>query len=383
MTSTKKKVCRLVATAILMVGLFCSAHLPALAAENAARVLVAEVERQNVLIHLDRIGTLKASAVVELCPRVSGQLKAVHFQEGQEVKLGDLLFSVDPALYQAELNQAEAKLAAARAQLWDERRKVKRLKALRKKDFVSQQNLEDLESQTKTTAANLRALQAVVEEAGLKLGYCDVKAPITGRTGIINVKPGNLVGPDITSTGVGSLVVIYQTKPMYVDFSMPEVILPEIRNRVTGEGLTVLVTPEGRDASYRGRTYFISPAVDDESGTIMVRGVLANKKGALWPGRFVHVRLVVKEIQNALVAPQRAVGMNQDGHYVYVVDAHDKAIFRKVEVGEQYREMRIVTRGLEVGEKVVTFGQLNLRPGMSVKVVKGIVPGQKSHEGTK
>lgn len=351
-------------TAVLVCAL-----LPCLsvsAAERVQPVKVGAVKRMDVPLYLDRVGTLTASATVQVRPQVSGLVQKAHFSEGELVKEGQLLFSLDARTYEAKLAQARAALEADKAQLDEAQKKVARQEKLSTKDYVSRQDLEDARSQVIIQKAQLEQDRASLRLAELNLAYCRITAPITGRTSLIQVQPGNLATPD----GDNPLVVIYQSQPIFVDFDLPETYLPQVRDRAQAGALTLTVREAGGSGkAHEGRTSYLSPQVNSETGTVQVRGVLVNQDQSLWPGHFVRVRLVLKNIPNAVVAPAAAVQQNQEGHYAYVVGADSKAEMRKLKVGEVFEDWQVIEQGLKPGETVVTFGQLNLRPGMKVKPV--------------
>lgn len=335
--------------------------------EQARPVRVAEVKAADLPLYLDRIGNLTASGVVQVRPLVSGQLIKVHFQEGDEVKKGDLLFSIDPKPFEVKLEKALAAQAAGEVQLAEYQLKAERLADLAKRDFVARQNYDDAVSNAKVQSAQLRQSQADVALAKLQLGYCTIRAPISGLTGLLQVKEGNLV----SDSDEEPLLTITQIDPIYVDFNVPESSLPAVRRHLTPEPLKVEVRIEGEeDGPFEGLISFIDHQVSSSTGTFMMRGRLENPARRLWPGQFVKVRLILGSLKQAALVPDQAILMGQRGYYVYVVKDDDKVESRAIVPGERYEEMRVVTSGLAAGERVVIFGQLNLRPGMTVSVIK-------------
>ena len=340
----------------------------ALADQQQARpVRVAEVKLADVPLYIDRIGNLTASSVVQVRSQISGELIKVHFQEGDEVKKGDLLFSIDPRPFAAKLDKALAAQAAGKVQLDEYQLKAKRLAELAKQDFVAKQNYDDAVSNAKVQAAQLQQDQADVALAKLQLGYCSIHASISGLTGLLGVKEGNLV----SDSDENPLVTITQLDSIYADFNLPEKALPTVRRHLMTGPLKVEVSIEGdEDGPYEGRISFIDHQVQSSTGTFMMRGVLENPARRLWPGQFVKVRLILGRLKQAVLAPDVAVLMGQHGYYVFVVKNDDKVESRTIVPGERYQEMRVIKSGLAQGERVVTFGQLNLRPGMVVSIIK-------------
>ena len=351
-------------TAILVCAL-----LPCLtvsAAERVQPVKVGVAKRMDVPLYLDRVGTLTASATVQVVPQVSGLVLKAHFSEGELVKEGQLLFSLDARTYEAKLAQARAALEADKAQLDEAQKNVARQEKLSTKDYVSRQALEDARNQVIIQKAQMEQDRASIRLAELNLAYCRVIAPISGRTGLIQVQPGNLASPSSDTP----MVTIFQSQPIFVDFDLPETYLSLVRDRAQAGELSLTVREAGGSGqAHAGKTSYLSPQVNSETGTVQVRGMLANQDQSLWPGHFVRVRLVLKNIPNAVVAPAAAVQQNQDGHYAYVVGADSTAVMRKLKVGEVFEDWQVIEDGLKPGETVVTFGQLNLRPGMKVKPV--------------
>ena len=366
---------------------------PSMAAMPAVPVSVATVEQQSVPTELRVVGTVEASAIVQIKSEVGGQLDRVAFTEGQNVKQGDLLFVIDPRPFQEAVRQAEAAVNRDRAQIAQSEAALARDKAqaaFAETDAARQlqMNKEGLGSkeqadQSKANAdvareaarateatigsakAALEADNAAVAAARLNLSYCEIHAPISGRTGNLLVHGGNLVKANDVP-----LVVIHRVSPIFVNFGVPEQHLTAIRRLNAAHPLAVRVSSTdnpGHEA--QGRLTVIDNTVDSNTGTIHLKAEFANADGMLWPGQFVTAVLTLDTVQNAAVAPSAAVQNGQQGQFVYVVNAANKVDLRPVTVGRAFGTRVIVDKGLTPGESVVVDGQLRLFPGATVRAV--------------
>jgi multidrug efflux system membrane fusion protein len=341
----------------------CSRKPPPPVAE-AVPVRVGTVQQKAVPVEIRNIGTVQPFTAVSVKALVSGEIVQVHFREGQDVRRGDLLFSIDPRQYQAALAQAEAALARDKAMWANADTDVKRYEDLVKKDYVTRQQYDSVKANAEATQATVRADQAAVERARLDLSYCSIRSPIAGRTGSVMVQLGNIVKPnDIT------LVTINQVAPIYVTVAVPERDLPEIRQRLAQNRLTVTAenTVNGKSLA-QGDLTFIDNAVDRATGTILLKATFANENNALWPGEFVNAVLTLTTEQNAIVAPVGAVQNGQQGSYVYVVKPDNTVESRPVTPGRLIADGTVIQKGLSPGERVVTDGQLRLQPGSKVEI---------------
>ncbi len=346
---------------------------------SAVPVTVATVEQKTVPLQLYAIGYVRTCATVAVKTQVGGELQRVHFQEGQEVRKGDLLFTIDPRPSEAQLKQAEANLARDQAQLENARREVRRYEELVKKDYVARQQYD----QTRTTAtaleATARADQAAVDNAKLQLSYCFIRSPIAGRTGNLLVHQGNIVkANDTTPLGPGPsgsesvsvpLVTINQLSPIYVAFSVPEQHLPEIKKYMAAGRLQVdAIIPHDEGPPTHGELTFIDNAVDPATGTIQLKATFPNYDKALWPEQFVNVVLTLAMQANVVLVPSQAVQTGQTGPYVFVVQPDLAVESRPVVVDREVGAETVVKEGLKPGEQVVTDGQLRLSPGAKVEM---------------
>src|SRR4051794_15644299 len=321
-------------------------------------VETAKVIQQDVPLYLDEIGTTAAYETVQIQAQVSGQIVAREFQDGADVKKGDLLFRIDPKPYEAALASAEADLALNRATL-------RRQQELRSKNVTASQEFD-------VAQANAQRSEAAVSAAQVNLDRCYIKSPIDGRVGLRNVDIGNVVGPGSTTP----LVTINGMDPIYTDFTVAEPDLPLVRRYLDNPNLKVVTDAEGDNVDPRdGKLYFIDQAVQPGAGTIKVRGVTPNPDRALWPAQFVKVRLVLDVLKDAKLVPGSAVQIGQNGPYVFVVKPDSTLDLRQVKPGQTQGDLTVITEGVNVGETVVTSGQLQLAPGAKVNAKEVAPPG--------
>ena len=362
-------------------ALFLAIAVSGLACAKAAKtpppelvpVRVGTVEKKSVPVQIGNVGTVIAYNTVSVRALVNGEILQVHFREGQDVRKGDPLFTIDPRPYEAALAQAEAALARDRAQLENANADAKRYADLVQKDYVTQQQYDSVKANAAAFAATVRADEAAVQKAKLDLGYCSITSPIDGRTGVVMVQVGNVV-----KANDAALVVINQLVPVYVSVAVPERELSEIRRRQAQGALAV----QAEDASTKnliasGTLTFIDNTVDRATGTITLKATFPNADRALWPGEFVNARITLSTISDAIVAPQGAVQTGQQGTFAYVVKADDTVEPRPVTVARQLSDGAVIEKGLSAGERVVTDGQLRLRPGAKIEI---LTPAEKTAE---
>jgi multidrug efflux system membrane fusion protein len=330
-------------------------------------VTLAAVERQAVPFELAATGTVEPLQTVSVQPQVSGPIIRVAFREGQDVEKGQVLFQIDPRPFRAALARAEAILARDKAEEANARQEAARYAELVEREYVTAQQYDEARTAAAAAAATLAASEAAVAEARLNLQYATIRAPISGRTGSLRVREGNLV----RATEPTPLVTINQIRPILVRFAVPAQNLPLIQ-RHRGEDLVVVAEPVGGTGrSSEGTLSFVDNAVDTTTGTILLKGTFPNTEGALWPGEFVTVRLRLFVDQDALTVPRRAVVSGQEGSYVFVVRPDSTAETRPVQVDRTAGELAVVSGELEPGDRVVTDGQLRLRQGSKVEVKGG------------
>lgn len=329
-------------------------------------VAAAAVSQKTVPVTLRTIGTVEAYTTVSVKALVGGELVKVHFQEGQEVKEGQLLFTIDPRPHEAALREAQARLARDQALMKKAQDDARRYARLIQEDLISREQYDQVMATAQALEATVRADEAAVETARLKLGYCSIRAPISGRTGSLLVHQGNLVKAEDEKK---ALVVIHQIQPIYVSFTLPEQHFGAIKEAMAAGPLPVLVQVSGEDARpLTGGLTFVDNAVDPATGTIRLKATFANEARSLWPGQFVEVHLRLADEPGALVVPARAVQAGQGEQFVFVVKPDRTVEYRAVTVKRQLEGEAVIDKGLAAGETVVTDGHLRLVPGARVEV---------------
>ena len=375
-----------------MLGCSSSGSAPAKSMrQQAALITPGVVIEKTMPVDIRVIGSVEAYMAIRVKAQVTGQLMKVYFRQGADVKAGDPLFLIDPrpfdaAISQAEagivkdtalLRQAEANLRRDIAQEKYARDQAARYQKLFSEGVMSKQQTEqydsDLNVRTEAVSADQAAIQSAqaslnsdkanLESAKVQRGYCEIRSPVDGRTGDLNIEEGNLV-----RSSDAELVTINQVHPVYVTFSVPENRLAEIRKFMAAGPLSVQAGPPGDvNQGETGQLSFIDNTVDNTTGTIKLKATFANGNSRLWPGQFVNVALRLKTLQNAVVVPIRAIQMGQDGEFAYVVKGDQSAEMRPVVTGLRIGEEVVVEKGLEKGETIVIEGQGRLAPGMKVR----------------
>lgn len=329
----------------------------------AVPVATAKVVRQAMPVRFDTIGTVQPIATVTLRSRVESQVLSVNFEDGANVKQGDILYQLDSRGIEAQIKQAEANLSRSRAQLEQAKRDVARNEALAANEYASRQKLDDSRTAVQTVAAQIRSDEAVLENLNVQLSYYTIRAPINGRIGVAGVKTGN-----IAKTGDSSvpLATINQISPIYVSFAVPQRLLPELRTALAEGTSKVQATPQGLTDAVDGKIAVIENSVDAASGTILLRGIFENQNDVLWPGALCDVRLVIRTEPNAVVVPREAVQTGQNGPLVFTI-TDGVAKVRPVVVDRTLRGLTVIKTGLNGDETVVTDGQLLLTDGARVE----------------
>ena len=312
-------------------------------------VAVAKAITKDVPLYLDEIGNCTAAETVQIQAQVSGQIKSREFEDGADVKKGDVLFRIDERPYAAALASAQADAALAHANL-------QRASELRTKQVVAGQDYD-------TARANAMKADAAVANAQFNFDNCTIRSPIDGRTNIRNVDVGNLVSPSSPP-----LVTIQRLDPIYTDFTIAEPDIPAVRQHLNGPPLTVLTnSADDKFPPRAGKLTFIDNAVQPGAGTVKARATTDNADHALWPAQFVNVRLILDTLNKAILVPSSAVQVGQNGPYVFVVKSDSTLDLRAVHPGQkQDGDMTVLKDGIKPGEMVVTRGQLQLAPGMKV-----------------
>ena len=335
------------------------------AAERTVPVAVATAYTKAMPVQITTFGRVQAIASVALRSRIDGVIASVPVKEGQDVKEGDVLFTLDDRQARANLKQAEGALARDRAQLDKAKRDLERLTPLEAKSFVSKQQIDLAQSSLAALEGSVAADAAMAENARVQLSYTVMRAPISGRIGSVSSKTGNTVRVADTAT----LLTINQLKPIYVSFSLPQSSFPPLQEAMAAGPVQVRVSMSGQaDAANTGEITFVENAVDAMTNTVGVKATVANENLRLWPGQFVDVLITLKVEDKATVVPTEAVQTGPEGTFVFVVGADDKAIMRAVDVSRILGPETVIAKGVAPGDKVVTVGQLALEPGVKVRV---------------
>jgi multidrug efflux system membrane fusion protein len=334
--------------------------------EAPVPVKVAPVLQKEVPVRLQAVGTVEAYATVSIKSRVDGQLVGVHFREGQEVKKGDLLFTIDPRPYEAALKEARARLKRDAALADKADMDARRYAELVVKNYVSADKFEQFRANAEALRATLAADRAALERAQLNVDYCYIKAPMTGRTGRLLVDEGAQIK---ANDDKGGMVEIMQIMPIHVGFAVPQQYLSEIKTYMARGPLKVEAEiPESKATPEAGTLSFLDNKVNTQTGTVLLKGSFANKDRLLWPGQFVMAILTLTTRSDAIVIPSVAIQVGQDGQFVYVVKTDLSVEIRSVVPGMSVGEDVVIEKGLTAGEKVVTEGQLKLTPGAKVHI---------------
>jgi multidrug efflux system membrane fusion protein len=329
-------------------------------------VLTTQAVATNVPVLIDPppVGHVLPLATVTIHSQIQGMISAVHFREGQEVKRGDLLFTIDPRPSQAALDQAQANLERDSGQLEYARANDSRDQKLFAAKIISQDQLDTDRASLDAATGTVAADRAAITNALLNLDYCQIHSPVDGRTGSLQAYTGNVVkAPDDT------LLTINQIQPIYVQFGVPEQYLPEIKREMRTKTLKASAMFQNlAGPPPPGELTFIDNSVDAATGLIQLRATFPNEDRALWPGQFVTVELTLSELTNAVVVPSQAVQTGQAGEFIYVVKPDQTVDERPVTIGITYQDEAVVQSGLQAGETVVTDGQLRLAPGVKVSI---------------
>lgn len=327
-------------------------------------VTIATAAEKNVPQILKTIGSVEASQTVSIRARIGGALMKVAITEGQDVKQGDLLFIIDSRPYQQAMEAALANLARDQAQLANAEKEVQRYAELIKEEYVTKQQYDQVKTAAEVLRNTVRSDEAAVETAHLNLKYCNIVAPVAGRTGVIAVHEGDEIKADDVE-----MVTINQITPIEVSFSLPELHLPAIRNYASSGSLPVEAKiPNDPGKPSAGKLSFINNAVDPATRTILLKATFPNADKRLWPGQFVNVVLTLTIRPHAIIIPSQAIQTGQQGIFVFVVKPDFTVESRLISPGQEIDGATIVEKGLQAGEKVVTDGQLRLVPGSKVQI---------------
>jgi len=329
-------------------------------------VHLGEAKSQKVPLYIDEIGACVALQSVSIIPQVSGAITKIAFQDGAQVKPGDLLFTIDPRTYQAVLDKALATIQSNRATLEFSRSQLTRSESLVKGNFISSQDIDNLKTQVATLEATVKQNEAEVTSAQINLEYCTITSPIEGKTGVRQVDVGDVV----TGYAPTSLLSIQRLDPLYVDFIVTENDLPRVKDYFTKGSLNVQVYLPERPKDIRtGEMFFLDNTVQVGTGTVKLRALMQNKDHYFWPGQFVKVRLILTEIPDATVVPYSAIQIGHSGPFVYVAKEDKTVELRNVTLGQRLENDIVIEKGVVPAEKIVLDGQLMLAPGVTINAV--------------
>lgn len=333
-------------------------------AKPVVPVAIAKSSKKTVPVEIVATGHVEASATAEIRSQVTGILKSVHFKEGEEIKTGDLLFTIDPRPFAANLAKAEAGLAKSKAELDNARREAERYALAAQKGYVSLEQADQAATRVTTLTATVKSDQAAIDTARLELEYCSIRAPFAGRTGELTSDQGNL----IKANGDNPMVTINQIRPVQAAFTIPGQHLQEVfRYRSSGELKVSAAVKDSPLPPIAGTLAFIDNTVDPTTGVIRIKASFANSEYRLWPGQLLDLRLRLTERTDCIVVPAQAVQIGQKGAYVYVVKDDGTVAYRPVDPGTLFQGEVVIEDGLQEGEPVVIDGQMQLADGVKVE----------------
>jgi multidrug efflux system membrane fusion protein len=358
------------ALAVVIVGVWYT-HKPASAAQRhinpavAVDVHAAVASRHDMPIYLEGLGNAQAFYTVTMTPRVAGQLTAVYFKEGELVRKGQLLAQIDPRPYQAAFDQAMATEAKDEAQLANARANLNRYLQLEPRSLASKQQVDDQKALVAQLTAQVQIDRAQIDNARTNLDYTRVVAPITGRTGIRLIDPGN----NVLTTGNNGIVVVTQMQPIAVVFTLPENALPQINQALAaGQVKVEALSQDGKTLLDTGTVTVVDNQIDTATGTMKVKATFPNPHNTLWPGEFVNAQVLLREEHGVVTIPTDAVQTGPDGPFTYVVKADSTVEARPITLGVQSGDLTAITSGVSAGERVVTSNQFRIEPGSKVHI---------------
>jgi membrane fusion protein, multidrug efflux system len=335
-------------------------------AAPAVPVTAAKVRQHDVPIVLEGLGTVAPINTATIRTQVQGTLDSVDFIEGQQVKRGDLLAKIDPRVYEAQVDQAEAALSRDQASLQNAKTNLSRTQPLADRGFATQQLLDTQTSQVSQGEGTVALDKAALEAAQTQLSFTTITAPFNGVTGIRRIDPGNIVQPSDTN----GLVILTQLQPIAVVFTLPSSDIPAVQKAIaSGEASVDAYDAQDQQLLDHGSLMLIDNQVDVSTGTVRLKASFPNAKRKLWPGSFVNVHLTIAISHNALTVPLSAVQQGPSGAFVYVVGSNQAVTARSVTPGQSRAGSVLIEKGLSPNETVVTAGQYRLNPGTTVEIV--------------
>jgi len=347
----------------LVIAEGCKKQAPQSFERPPAPVSVAQAVARDVPLYLDQVGKVVARELVDVKPQISGRILQIHFTDGADLRKGQLLFTIDPRPFQAQLAAALGTVAQSKAMLDFARIQVDRAAGLIQTKAISQLEYDQRKNALAVAQAQIQQGEAAVETARLNLQYCQIQSPIDGRAGRRLVDPGNVVKENETP-----LLTIQRLDPIYADFTVTENDLSAVQRNMRSGALKAEVRlPDEPDKPVAGALTFLDNSVQRETGTVGLRATVANPEHRLWPGRFVNVRLVLSTLSKAVLVPAVAPQMSAKGSFVYVVKPDSTAELRPVVTGQRQGDLVVISQGVKPGEKVVVSGQLGVTPGGKVR----------------
>lgn len=361
---------------LLSIGVWSCSHQkasqsPPSTTERTFPVSVTEVIQKDVPIYLETIGHVRARSTVQLKPEVGGQVKEIYIKGGDHVQEGQVLYQINPWPYQIALNRVEALLKKDQADLKFAQERLERYLTLVKSDFVSKLTIQEYMRDVKVQEEQILIDQADIDHAKLNLSYCLVKAPLSGKIGLSKVDRGNIVKADDPE----ALVTILQVQPISVYFSLSQKEFQQAQEILRQDKPKFSVfLPYGSSLEIEGQLEAFDNQFNSQTGTIQLKGNVANQDEILWPDEFVRVHLFTHMQLGALIIPAAAIQMGQNGSYVYTLQADQTVKLIPIQVGQTVQEGVIVEKGLQLGMQVVTNGQVNLKPGAKVELISSKKP---------
>jgi multidrug efflux system membrane fusion protein len=360
----------LASTAMVALGALASGCAKQQAAPQprpAIPVVVGTVTRKSMPVEVAAVGNVEAYSTVSIKAQVPGQLLEVHFQEGDFVRKGQLLLTLDHRPYEAALAQAKAALARDKATAVNNRLQAQRYSKLLDEGIVPASQVESFTSAADASDAGLNADEAAIKTAELNLEYCTIYSPLDGRTGALMLKPGNLV-----KVADVPIVIINQVNPIFVNFAVPQQFWPDIKKYMAQGTLHVKATvPKDTGPAEGGTVAFVDNAVDPTTGTIHLKATFTNSQNRLWPGLYVNIVLTLSEQVGATVVPAQAVLQGDKGSFVYVVRSDKRVEPREIVPVRTVEGETVIEKGLQPGETIVTDGQARLEPNARVEIKSG------------
>jgi RND family efflux transporter MFP subunit len=337
-----------------------SAQAPRQGGQRVVPVNVATAETKGVPARIEALGNVTTIASVAIKPRVDTAIEKVHFADGARVKEGEVLFTLDSRQIEAEIKRVQAVITGAEAQLEQAQRDVQRYTDLVAKSATTQVTLNNAQTQVNIARATAESNKATLENLKVQLSFCTIRAPISGRIGMANAKVGNIV----RQADVAPIAIINQISPIYVSFTVPQRVLPDVRSALSAETATVDAFIPGSTAQAAGQVTMVENTVDPTTGMVTIRATMPNKEEVLWPGTLVNTRLTLR-VEQRVTIPATAMQQSQSGAFVFVVK-NDEATVRPVKVERMVDGLAVIESGLTEGEVVVTDGQLLLSNGTKV-----------------